>query len=646
MPIPAGVEKVTVSSGEPLILPDGTPIQGRLLFTGPDMVTIAEDDTIACGTTEAVLVDGEFSIQLIATDATGMNPTGWTYKVTGQFTNAPNWVRYISLPKATSSVNLSDVVVANPVDPTSWMIDQAAADARYVNVTGDTMTGDLTLSGSTSDLAVGGNATVTGNETVGGTLGVTGNTTLSGTLGVTGATTLTGGISGNTTLTGDFTSTGLVTSGAFRTDIIPPTNRRPMWVNGTVVTNFQTGHGWTVGSGSGAASGNANDTSDFIKGTQAASVVTAGNGLQSQVRRTGMTAMDLTDKAIRITLKVTDVTKLNRLVFYAGTGSFTNFFQWDFHTHSTTTSQNWVSSGEWVTFTFGWSSVTSASGSYTLSSTKVPSTTTGFTDMQVAGYDDGTGAVTYRIQSIEIIDATSATFPTGVVSLTFDDSYASVYTLGRPLFDAKGWRGTCYHIAQAVGSSADYMTLAQIRNLQDYNGWEQSGHSYLTASHTNRMTSLTAAQADTDLARMRNWLVSNGLTGDTYAWPGGEYQSTTDGVSLEAIASRYFSASRSIIQAPEHASPPMPQRLRTQTGVNDGSGLGGITVSALTAAGGLLDRCQLSGSWLILCLHRVVSGVPTDSGQISVTGLQTLLDAIESRGIQVLPVGDVLRYYS
>jgi hypothetical protein len=89
----------------------------------------------------------------------------------------------------------------------------------------------------------------------------------------------------------------------------------------------------------------------------------------------------------------------------------------------------------------------------------------------------------------------------------------------------------------------------------------------------------------------------------------------------------------------------MPQRLRTQTGVTDGAGLGGITVAALTAAGGFLDRCQLSGSWLILCLHRVVTGAPADSGQISQTGLSTLLDAISSRGIEVLPVGDVLRYY-
>ncbi|MEV0639053.1 hypothetical protein AB0I77_29735 [Streptomyces sp. NPDC050619] len=115
MPLPAGVETVTVSTGEPLSLPDGTWMQGRLVFTGPDLVTIGEDDVILGGTVEARLVDGEFTITLCATDATGMSPTGWTYKVTAALSNAPGWVRYISLPKATPSVILADVLVPDPV---------------------------------------------------------------------------------------------------------------------------------------------------------------------------------------------------------------------------------------------------------------------------------------------------------------------------------------------------------------------------------------------------------------------------------------------------------------------------------------------------------------------------------------------------
>lgn len=115
MPLPAGVEKVTVSSGQPLVLPDGTPVQGKLLFSGPDVVTIGEDDVILGGTVEVALVDGGFSVQLTATDATGMSPSGWTYKVIAMLTNAPSWTRFISLPKAQPSVILADVLVPDPV---------------------------------------------------------------------------------------------------------------------------------------------------------------------------------------------------------------------------------------------------------------------------------------------------------------------------------------------------------------------------------------------------------------------------------------------------------------------------------------------------------------------------------------------------
>lgn len=115
MPLPAGVETVTVSSGQPLTLPDGTWLQGRLVITGPDLVTIGEDDLVLGGGIEVPLVDGAFSVVLVATDATGISPTGWTYKVEAKLTNAPDWTRYITLPKASPSVRLADVVVPDPV---------------------------------------------------------------------------------------------------------------------------------------------------------------------------------------------------------------------------------------------------------------------------------------------------------------------------------------------------------------------------------------------------------------------------------------------------------------------------------------------------------------------------------------------------
>jgi hypothetical protein len=115
MPLPVGVETVTVLSGEPLMLLDGTLMRGRLIFTGPDLITIAAHDLVTGGSVETPLVDGEFSKALLPTDATGMSPSGWTYKVSAVLTNGPDWVRYISLPRATAEVALADVLVPDPV---------------------------------------------------------------------------------------------------------------------------------------------------------------------------------------------------------------------------------------------------------------------------------------------------------------------------------------------------------------------------------------------------------------------------------------------------------------------------------------------------------------------------------------------------
>lgn len=117
MPIPSGVETVTVSSGEPLTLPDGTIIKGHIRFTAPDLAVVPSDDYTLGGEAVAELVDGEFSIVLVPQDATGISPTGWSYTITAEFTNAPGWTRYSVLSKDEPSVILSDILDSTSTDP-------------------------------------------------------------------------------------------------------------------------------------------------------------------------------------------------------------------------------------------------------------------------------------------------------------------------------------------------------------------------------------------------------------------------------------------------------------------------------------------------------------------------------------------------
>lgn len=150
MPLPAGVELVTVSSGQPLTLPDGTWIQGTLAFTGPDLVTIGGQDVVLGGGVKVQLADGQFSVPLVATDATGMSPTGWTYKVVASFTNAPGWTRYLTLPKAAPSVTLADVLVPDPVAGTFTVLVDGSTVLNGVTVSGTASSGKVLTATSAS----------------------------------------------------------------------------------------------------------------------------------------------------------------------------------------------------------------------------------------------------------------------------------------------------------------------------------------------------------------------------------------------------------------------------------------------------------------------------------------------------------------
>jgi Polysaccharide deacetylase len=423
-----------------------------------------------------------------------------------------------------------------------------------------------------------------------------------------------------------------------------PSGRRPRYRRATWTEQFQAGHGWTAG-GVGTASAEPNDTSAFARGTQSVRVTTTGTAEQSYVRRTGMTGMNLTGKMIRLVFRIEDTANLSKLVFYVGNGSFANYFAWEFHIHSTTAA-NYVQPGEWVTVHLQWADVTGAAGTYSRSAVGVPSTKTGFTDMSFAVYDNARGPVTYRLQAVELVPDTANVFPKGAVSITFDDSHKSVHDLARPAMDAYGFPGTSYTIAQAIGTGT-FLTVDQMRSLQDLSGWEMAGHAYATSAHAASYTELTAAQVDADVGRLREWLVGNGFTGENFSYPHGAFKKTTDGVPVDRIASRHFTTARSMVsETIESFAPAMPYRLKALTGINDGSGIGGTRLSNLTGAGGRLDRCANNGAWLILCLHQIVEGTPASSTQISVAGLNALMKAISDRGIRVVTVAEAMEYYA
>ncbi|MFB7707863.1 polysaccharide deacetylase family protein [Streptomyces sp. NPDC056105] len=448
-------------------------------------------------------------------------------------------------------------------------------------------------------------------------------------------------------ITGDLDVAGKLSAAGVALPLMIPSHPRPAYRQALWSQQFQTGHGWAA-TGSGVASSNANDTALFCKGTQSFRVTTTGTGAVANIRRLASALPDLTGKALRLTFRITDVTHLNQINVQVGTSSLANYFQWRLHTHAST-AENQVLSGEWATIVLPWADVRSAAGSYSISSTGVSSTTSGFTDLLVQIVDDNTSnSITVNLQSIEVIPDTVETFPNGIVSITFDDSYASQYAYARPKMDGYGYRGTLYTIVENLGAGG-YLTLPQLQSVQSTSGWEVAGHAFTSANHNAKYNALPAAVVEDDIRRTRAWMAANGFPSSSFAYPGGWFSQTTDGASIEALACRYFANGRGISSADtlEPFPPPMPYRMRSITGIGSlaGGSARGLPVN-LTGAGGALDRCQLDGSWTILTFHDIVTGTATTTNQCSVADFNSIMDAIAARGIPVLPVGDVLRLYS
>ena len=402
---------------------------------------------------------------------------------------------------------------------------------------------------------------------------------------------------------------------------------RPNWpLPSTILTTLQTGHGWSNNAGSTLTT----DTTDFILGSQSVRITTGGAGAQANLSRTGMTSFDARGKAIRLRFKVADVTNMAEIGCFLGSSNFVNFYKWSIQVTGTS---KFVQSGEWVVITLNWHDATTA-GSPNRAA---------LTDARFYVIDNSAGQVQVNWQSFELIPDGSQLWPDGVISICFDDIYASQWTGGKPGLDARGWPATCHVIGDYVGN-AGRLTLAQLQAMQDQSGWEIAGHANTGVNHSASYTGLTAAQLEADIRAQHSWLMAKGFRNvDGTAYPLGQFGLTSDAQSTRDIVRGHWGYARTTHgRTKETVQPADPWRLRAVSGISTFSG--GYAPSALTTAvTGDIAKCKANRSWLILVFHDIVAGAPTATSQITQTDYDAILAAIAAAGIPVRTVSEVLR---
>lgn len=388
----------------------------------------------------------------------------------------------------------------------------------------------------------------------------------------------------------------------------------------TMVATMQAGHGF-VTNGTGVSTSNLNDTSDFALGSQAVTVTTAGNNQAAQIRKLAGANQDLTGKAIVLWFKVDDITHLQSIDVYAGSSSLANFYRFRVQTVGTA-STYWINGAEWVRIVVGWGDLTQTSGA--------PARTT-ITDWQISIKDDGVGPVTYRVGGIALVPEPATKFPNGVVSLVFDDGWGSQYSQARLKMDQYGYPGTAYVIAEVIDNPAypSYMTMAQLTQMQNQSGWQIAGHAFTANGHNTRFVNLSQAQVEGELVQLKGWLDRNGFNGgDDLAYPGGDFNAT-----VLAATRRYMRSARTIIDV-THETIPVADRLRLRSHTT-------INTDATASIQTLIDNAFANKQWLILLFHEIVT-TPASSTQYSIANFGTIVDYLNTKGIPVMTVADVL----
>lgn len=413
-----------------------------------------------------------------------------------------------------------------------------------------------------------------------------------------------------------------------------------------ILSMFQTGHGWTTTGGTGV---DVNSTADYIRGTQSVKFTTT-SGAGFFLQKTGMPAFDLTGKAFRIVMKLVNRDALANIILRVGSNNLADAYRFRCNPRNTTTQSIGVNN-EWFTFTVGWADLYDAQGGNYTALGGIPGTTTGFTDVQLNLSQNGTTPLTGYVQSIELIPAAKGKYPNGVVSVSFDDGWDS-QRLALPAMDARGLRGTQYTIAETIGG-VGWLNHGDLRRMQ-LNGWEIAGHSYTKAAHDDRYITKTAAEIEAECRDLHRWLRTNGYEGASFAYPGGEFDVTTDGVLVGDIVRQYFDSGRSILFSTgvvghfnsDQLPPAMPWRVRAISGIAENKPVTSAdNPTFIASAGGVLDRVAYAGGWLILTFHQVVTGVSNNGLAVGVAAFEGILDGIQARGMPVLPVNEVLADY-
>jgi len=209
-----------------------------------------------------------------------------------------------------------------------------------------------------------------------------------------------------------------------------------------------------------------------------------------------------------------------------------------------------------------------------------------------------------------------------MVTLSFDDAWASQYTNALPILQASGLPATFYFISEVIQNNSnfpDYMTPSMATTIAN-DGYEIGDH---TITHPD-LTTLSSSQITNEITASRTYLQN--LTGKsitTIAYPYGAVNSTVKNLTMQAG----YAAGRGVDDGSQNTPSSNKYNLHASCVLKSDS------VSGIEAQ---IAQAKANKTWYILCFHEIRD--INDDYSMPASELQTIVNYIKQSGVKVVTV--------
>ncbi len=388
------------------------------------------------------------------------------------------------------------------------------------------------------------------------------------------------------------------------------------------------------------------DTTNFNWGSRSIKLVTDGAGGGDIATLTLGSPVDLSDKILVLGFEIDSFTPYSDFQIRLSSDGFGSS-NYDFCKPAyTSASQRWVEPALWeqITINRGGAAGNMSAGQWASNGTGVANYAS-VNAIRFRIVDNGGAApMTMRIGFLAYYTRPAQ----GLVSVTFDDSRLTQYTIAKPVMDQYNIRATLYNIGYNVQNSASlgtaYFSQSQMLQLQNDSHWEMGAHAFTDTTgvqaHTVGYDSLTATDGEVDLTQLKSWLRDQQALGiDNFALPHGSWSlnlSNTQNANADVLGlmGRYFNTCATTIANTIESYPPA-NRLKLRRYVVSSTD----TPTTLMA---IVNAAIANNWWLILAFHNLPATV-SNLTDFSAANFQAFIPLLAASGVATPTVGEVWR---